>query len=178
MAINKVVYGSNTLIDLTADTAVASDVVLGKTFHLADGSIGIGTFVFKRWLYSNDTELATSQNITLVTDQWLAENYDNPNLEIEVSRIESQPFSGSIYFTHAIARNKAFTTDTKYHQITTRIGNSKTYATVLTNVLQGTGQPTTRGQIRLLPSGALMTRVDSVNVLAVGDYEIIARLIP
>ena len=41
--INKVICGSETLIDLTSDTAVASDVAQGKTFHLADGSIGIGT---------------------------------------------------------------------------------------------------------------------------------------
>ena len=35
--VNKVVYGNTTLIDLTADTAVASDVASGKYFHLATG---------------------------------------------------------------------------------------------------------------------------------------------
>lgn len=34
---NKVVYNGTTLIDLTADTAVASDVAQGKYFHLASG---------------------------------------------------------------------------------------------------------------------------------------------
>lgn len=43
MAINKVVYGSNTLIDLTSTTAVASDVAQGKQFFLADGSMASGT---------------------------------------------------------------------------------------------------------------------------------------
>lgn len=43
MAINKVVYDGDTLIDLTGDTAVASDVASGKTFHLADGTIATGT---------------------------------------------------------------------------------------------------------------------------------------
>ena len=33
MAYNKVVYGSNVLIDLTGDTATQADVLAGKTFH-------------------------------------------------------------------------------------------------------------------------------------------------
>ena len=43
MAVNKVIYGGNTLVDLTGDTAVASDVAVGKTFHLADGTQATGT---------------------------------------------------------------------------------------------------------------------------------------
>ena len=42
---NKVIYGGQTLIDLTHDTATESDVVKGKTFHKADGSQAVGTFV-------------------------------------------------------------------------------------------------------------------------------------
>ena len=37
MAISKVVYGGNTLIDLTADTIVASKLLSGYTAHGADG---------------------------------------------------------------------------------------------------------------------------------------------
>ena len=43
MAINKVVYGNNVLIDLSSDTAEASDVAQGKTFHLKSGTQAIGT---------------------------------------------------------------------------------------------------------------------------------------
>lgn len=43
MAINKVVYDGNTLIDLTSDTITVSDVVSGVTFHLRDGSVASGT---------------------------------------------------------------------------------------------------------------------------------------
>lgn len=41
--INKVIYGGNTLIDLTADTVTAADVQSGKIFHLKDGSTTTGT---------------------------------------------------------------------------------------------------------------------------------------
>ena len=40
--INKVVYGSGTLIDLTGDTVTANDVVSGKKFHLASGATATG----------------------------------------------------------------------------------------------------------------------------------------
>lgn len=44
--INKVVYGGNTLIDLTGDDVLASDVLSGKKFHLPSGAPGVGTCAF------------------------------------------------------------------------------------------------------------------------------------
>ena len=41
--VNKVILGSETLLDLTGDTATAADVVAGKTFHLATGAQATGT---------------------------------------------------------------------------------------------------------------------------------------
>lgn len=43
MAVNKVFYGGNTLIDLTGDTVTAADVASGKTFHLPDGTQAVGS---------------------------------------------------------------------------------------------------------------------------------------
>lgn len=44
MAINKVVFGSNTLIDLSTDTVTSSDHIMqGHKGHLADGSVVDGT---------------------------------------------------------------------------------------------------------------------------------------
>lgn len=44
--INKVVYGGNTLIDLTGDDVLATDVLSGKKFHLPSGAPGVGTCPF------------------------------------------------------------------------------------------------------------------------------------
>lgn len=41
--INKVVYGGNTLIDLTGDDVTASDVLSGRKFHLPSGAEATGT---------------------------------------------------------------------------------------------------------------------------------------
>lgn len=41
--INKVIYGGNTLIDLTSDTVTASDILTGKTAHDKSGAIITGT---------------------------------------------------------------------------------------------------------------------------------------
>ncbi len=41
--VNKVIYGGNTLIDLTGDTVTASDVLKNVKFHLPSGATGTGT---------------------------------------------------------------------------------------------------------------------------------------
>ena len=46
MAYNKIVYGGNTLIDLTGDTAEPSKVLAGYTFHGKDGEPTTGTCTF------------------------------------------------------------------------------------------------------------------------------------
>ena len=45
MAINKVVYDGNTLIDLTGDTITAADLLEGVTAHDASGQAITGTLV-------------------------------------------------------------------------------------------------------------------------------------
>lgn len=41
--VNKVIYGGQTLIDLTGDTVTASDVLKNVAFHLPSGATGTGT---------------------------------------------------------------------------------------------------------------------------------------
>lgn len=45
MAYNKIVYGGNTLIDLTGDNVTASDVLSGVVFHGRDGEETVGSMV-------------------------------------------------------------------------------------------------------------------------------------
>ncbi len=52
--INKVIYGNQTLIDLTNDDVTLSDVLAGKKFHLPSGELGTGTCS-----YDADTSDAT-----------------------------------------------------------------------------------------------------------------------
>lgn len=46
MAISKIVYGGNTLIDLTGDTVVSTKLLTGYTAHGADGELITGTCDF------------------------------------------------------------------------------------------------------------------------------------
>ena len=56
MAISKVIYGGNTLIDLTADTITADNILTGYKAHGADGEAIIGTCD-----YDANTQDATAQ---------------------------------------------------------------------------------------------------------------------
>lgn len=53
--VNKVIYGGNTVIDLTGDDVQVSDVLAGKKFHLPSGAPGTGTCT-----YDADTSDATA----------------------------------------------------------------------------------------------------------------------
>lgn len=55
MAVNKIIYGGNTLIDLTPDTLTEDKALKGYTFHGADGEAKTGTCT-----YDMDTSEATA----------------------------------------------------------------------------------------------------------------------
>ena len=55
MAINKVIYGGNTLIDLTGDNITAADLLYGKTAHDKSGASITGTCT-----YDSDTSEDTA----------------------------------------------------------------------------------------------------------------------
>lgn len=69
MAINKVIYGGNTLIDLTADTVTESDVLDGVTFHLPDGTTGTGSCA-----YDVDSSSATAVVAEVLATKTFAKN--------------------------------------------------------------------------------------------------------
>ena len=71
MGVSKVVYGSNTLIDLTGDTVTAADLMQGKTAHGADGEAIVGTYVpstetaILAWTNPSPTATFTGRDVTL-----------------------------------------------------------------------------------------------------------------
>lgn len=62
--VNKVIYGGDTLIDLTGDTATASDVLTGKYFHLKSGERVQGTCA-----YDADTSDANASAAEILSGQ-------------------------------------------------------------------------------------------------------------
>ena len=62
--VNKVIYGGDTLIDLSNDTAIASDVLTGKYFHLKSGERVQGTCT-----YDADTSDANASAAEILSGQ-------------------------------------------------------------------------------------------------------------
>ncbi len=149
------------------------------TYDVTDkASAIVNVPTFKRWVYTNPTRVTNTENVTVLTDSWLAQNYNNVNLEVIMSAIDqpSATDSDNIYFIYTVARNKSLTSDATNAQIITRIGKSSGYSVTNGGVLQGIN-PTTRGMLRLNSSGELMVRIDGSCILEAGNYEIIARII-
>ena len=59
MAVNKVIYNSNTLVDLTTDTVTATDLNYGVTAHNAAGSVITGTQVIN-YYYTGSSDPSSS----------------------------------------------------------------------------------------------------------------------
>lgn len=69
MAINKVIYGGNTLIDLTGDTVTAAQVLSGAKFHLPSGASSTGTCAF-----DVDSSSATATQAEVLATKTFAKN--------------------------------------------------------------------------------------------------------
>lgn len=65
--INKVVYGSRVLIDLTSDTITADDVINSKTFHAPNGAVQTGTCT-----YDVDSSSATAAQAEVLSGKTFA----------------------------------------------------------------------------------------------------------
>lgn len=73
MAINKVIYGSTVLIDLTADTVAADKVAEGIIFHAPDGTQQVGTMADAGHLLNLIEALPETFYTKTIADQLLAD---------------------------------------------------------------------------------------------------------
>lgn len=71
LAINKVEYGGNTLIDITDTTATSPDVLNGKVFYNADGTRGVGSLTvpdISNLVYTEVITLASNLSVNANTN--------------------------------------------------------------------------------------------------------------
>lgn len=62
MAYNKIIYGGNTLIDLTSDTITADKMVNGETAHNNAGTQIMGTLVIQNYYTGSGAPSASLGN--------------------------------------------------------------------------------------------------------------------
>lgn len=71
MAINKVEYGGNTLIDITDTTATSTDVLNGEIFYNADGTRGVGSLTvpdISNLVYTEKVTLTSNLSVNANTN--------------------------------------------------------------------------------------------------------------
>lgn len=122
---NKVIYAGETLIDLSTDTAVASDVASGKYFHLATGQRVAGT----------STKDSTTTDATATADEILAGKtaYANKN-KITGTMVNNGAVTGTI-----TAKAQQYTIPIGYHDGSGKVSISSTEQAkiIADNIRQG-----------------------------------------
>ena len=123
--INKVVYGGNTLIDLTGDDVTASDVLSGKKFHLPSGASGTGSCTYD----------ANTSDATAVAAEILATKtaYKNGS-KLTGTMTNNGAVTGTI-----TAKNEEYTIPQGYHDGSGKVGISSTEQAkiIATNIREG-----------------------------------------
>lgn len=90
MAINKVVYGNNTLLDLTEDTVTEEDVLEGKTFHDKSGQKRTGSATQGGRVQDvevNGESVVNSENVAEI---------DIPTTDIQTAVDEFETYNGGL----------------------------------------------------------------------------------
>ena len=107
---NKVIFGGETLIDLTNDDVSASDVLSGKKFHLPSGAPGTGSCT-----YDADTSDATAVAAEILTGKSAYKNGQKLN--------GTMPNRGGVSGTIS-AKTEQYTVPQGYHDGSGKVGIS------------------------------------------------------
>ena len=123
--INKVVYGGNTLIDLTGDDVTASDVLTGKKFHLPSGASGTGSCT-----YDADTSDATAVAAEILATKTAYKN----GSKLTGTMTNNGAVTGTI-----TAKSEEYTVPQGYHDGSGKVGIASTEQAKLiaTNIREG-----------------------------------------
>jgi hypothetical protein len=134
-------------------------------------------YVYKRWVVTIPANHGESgaEIVTFLTDSWLGQHYDDPNIEVRVQIMNAPTLGSTIVFIRSTAGNQEIINGNK--QLGFRAKDPTVYIIPHSIELAGTS-PSSRGMLKLNSNGDLVVRVDSACILLAGDYEIIARLIP
>ncbi len=111
MAINKIIYGSSTLIDLTGDDVTAADVASGKIFHLSSGVQAVGTASGTASIdvanYSILPATGSQNQIALINDTAINDVYiqpEEPDAPAEGDVWIKTGWAGNVYLQFDIAK--------------------------------------------------------------------------
>lgn len=125
MPISKVIFGDETLIDLTADTIKADKLLKGYTAHSADGNTITGTCTFD----------ANTQDATATADEiLLGETAYNKGNKLTGTMPNNGAVTGSI-----TAKTQQYTIPKGYHDGSGKVGISSTEQAkiIATNIREG-----------------------------------------
>ena len=104
---NKVVYGGDTVIDLTSDTATELDVASGKTFHLASGEQATGTFSPSVSVATATTSSSTARTVSFTVSKepsWFMMICAGTNSGARSYRVQHMLYDGTTtttYYTYS-----------------------------------------------------------------------------
>lgn len=118
---NKVIYGNETLIDLTGDTATASDVAVGKTFHLASGKQATGTLSPLKATATTSSSTARTVSFTVSKEpSWFMMICSSANTTARNLRVLHMLYDGTTTTTYYTNSSTAFSiaTSTSYGSFT------------------------------------------------------------
>ena len=169
--INKVIYGGNTLIDLTVDDVTASDVLSGKKFHLPSGAPGTGTCA-----YDADTSDATATAAEILATKTAYVN----GSKLVGTMTNRGAVTGTI-----TTKAQQYTIPAGYHDGSGKVSISSTEQAkiIASNILQGvtilgvTGTVSPASDIDIEPSKTVTPTASAQTVLPSTGYDVLAQVI-